>query len=118
MNNEYGLFFPIIIDNGTPAEPGLEDSIESSIRIILAYDIGHRFFLGSFGSILDSLIGAPNTHKAHGIISLFVVKAITRWERRLYDIDSEVSPDGEFVLIDMSGIISDVKKTFNYQITA
>ena len=139
MNNEYGLSFPIILEqvldnNGvpiqvpevgnpsnlvdllTPAKPGLFDSIESSIRIILAYQIGLRNFLASFGSILETLIGAPNATSSKNAVSLFVTKAVARWERRLQVANSNVKQEGEYMTIEINGIIKEVQKKFSYKI--
>ena len=117
MDNEYGLMFPIIIEStpgpepGTsvsgPAKPGLLDAIESSIRIIIAYDMGERNFLFPFGTILRSLIGEPNAPPAKQAISLFVIKAIERWEQRLTEVDSQVEQIHEFVSIEIEGEIKE-----------
>jgi len=123
--NEYGLSFPIIVEEitnnsgnlvSTPAKPGLQDSIESSIRIILAYQIGRRNFLSSFGSILESLVGAPNAGISRNAVSVFVTKVVEDWERRITVNETEVDQTDEYITIAITGFIKEIRQKFNYQI--
>lgn len=127
MDNEYGLTFPIIlhpVENEVgelvvgPAKPGLEDALESSLRIILAYQYGERDFLFEFGTILNSLIGAPNDDMVPEVVSIFVVKAIARWEQRLLEVDGKTEQINEYLTINITGKISGMNRNFNYQIIA
>lgn len=127
MDNEYGLTFPIIlhpVENEVgelvvgPAKPGLEDALESSLRIILAYQYGERDFLFEFGTILNSLIGAPNDAMVPEVVSIFVVKAIARWEQRLLEVDGKTEQINEYLTINITGKISGMNRNFNYQIIA
>lgn len=127
MDNEYGLTFPIIlhpVENEVgelvvgPAKPGLEDALESSLRIILAYQYGERDFLFEFGTILNSLIGAPNDVMVPEVVSIFVVKAIARWEQRLLEVDGKTEQINEYLTINITGKISGMNRNFNYQIIA
>jgi len=116
MNNTYGLSFPIILDNGSPAKPGLQDSIESSIRVILAWAINQRNFNSQFGSALESLVGAPNAQASKRVVKVFVVKAVSRWEQRITVTSSEVIQDKEFLRISINATINQTQTTFTSQI--
>ena len=116
MNNLYGLSFPIILDNGTPAQPGLKDSIDSSIRAILAWSINERDFNSTFGSILESLLGAPNAQTSKNAIGVFVTKAIAEWEQRITVTGTDVEQDGEYLRISINATINETQTAFTYQI--
>lgn len=116
MNNTYGLMFPIILEDGAPAQPGLKDSIESSIRIILAYQINSRNFLSTFGCVLESLLGSPNAATSRQVVQIFTIKAIVRWEQRIQMTGSNITQDAEFMAIELNGTIKDTQTQFKYQI--
>lgn len=78
-----GLTFPINVVNGrAPLESGFE-LIRSSIRVILAWAYGNRYFLGEFGSKLDELLEEPNDQILYNLINTFVIDAIEEWEKRI-----------------------------------
>ena len=107
----------VLVDAVGPAKPGLLDSIESSLRIILAWTINVRFFLPQFGSILDTLLGYPNATDAKTAVNIFVTKAITTWEQRIDVTSVSVVQDGEYLEIDIAAVVRETQTKFNYQIT-
>lgn len=115
-NNLYGLMFPIVLDGGAPAKPGLEDSIESSIRVILAEPINGRNFLSPFGTILDSLLGAQNSKTSKNALSVFLKKAISTWEGRIQVNNIDITQEDSFILISINATILETQTNFNYEV--
>lgn len=116
MNNTYGLSFPIILDNGSPAKPGLLDSIESSIRVILAWALNQRNFNSQFGSALEALVGSPNSEASKKVVQIFVVKAVARWEKRITITSSDIKQDKEFLAISINATINETQTAFTTKI--
>jgi len=113
--NTFGLSFPIVLDNGTPAKPGLVDSINSSLRIILFTPLNTRNFLNPFGSILDDLIGAPNGRRAYNAIGAFVVNPVIKWEGRIEVTNVEVKQENEFMVVNLEADIKNIKQKFEFK---
>lgn len=89
-----GLIFPIQLINGRPPISYGFDIIRASIKTILAFQIGARYYLGEFGSRLDELIEEPNDEILQNLINTFVVDAVTQWEKRVATISTDVfKPD-------------------------
>jgi phage baseplate assembly protein W len=85
-----GITFPIQLVNGKPPiETGFQ-LIRASIRNILGWPYGQRFFLTEFGSRLQELIEEPNDYVLKNLINTFVVDAITDWEKRIQLIDAQI----------------------------
>lgn len=78
-----GITLPIKLVNGSvPLDTGVE-LIKASIRTILSWPYGTRFFLPEFGSRLDELIEEPNDDVLFSLIETFVQDAIEKWEPRI-----------------------------------
>lgn len=89
------ITFPFKLENGrVPLESGFE-LIRSSIRIILGWPYGERFFLGEYGSKIDSILEEQNDQILYNLLSTFVIDAIGEWEKRidLIDVIIEESTD-------------------------
>lgn len=85
-----GITLPIKLVNGKPPIESGFDLIRASIRMILSWEFGTRFFLNEFGSELNSLLEEPNDHVLENLISTFVTDAVTRWENRVQLLDVQV----------------------------
>lgn len=86
-----GLVFPIVLtaDGKVPVSSGFE-LIESSIRIIVGWVFGTRFFLPEFGSRLEDLLEEPNDAVLNSIVKHYLIEAITRWEKRITPLEITV----------------------------
>src|SRR6478735_6022309 len=78
-----GLTFPIELDNGRGVIKTGFDLIRSSIRAIVMWPVGSRFYLAEFGSKLERLIEEPNDDILKQIIYTFIVDPINQWEKRI-----------------------------------
>lgn len=85
-----GIVFPLVLSNGkTPIVSGFE-LIRSSIRMILGWPNGTRYYLAEFGSRLEELLEEPNDEVLKAVVRTFVIDAITDWEKRIYLVSSEI----------------------------
>ena len=79
-----GLIFPIKLDSsGKGVISGGKELLESSMRNILAFVIGTRFFLGEFGTKLELLLQEPNDLITQNLLRDYTVGVIAKWEKRL-----------------------------------
>lgn len=100
-----GLTFPIQLVKGRANIDTGFNLIRASIKTILAFTIGTRYFLGEFGSRLEELLEEPNDEILHNLINTFVVDAVTTWEKRISTISTSIDS------IDQKGIVN-VKITY------
>jgi phage baseplate assembly protein W len=89
-----GITLPLRLENGSiPLDSG-PTLIKASIRMILAWAFGTRFFLAEFGSRVENLIEEPNDDVLLNIAHALVAEAIEKWEPRVEFIDVELErPD-------------------------
>src|SRR5882757_6492467 len=85
-----GITFPIILTNGRPTISSGFDIIRASIKTILAYAIGTRYFLAEFGSRLEELLEEPNDEILQNLVNTFVIDAVTQWEKRVATITTDI----------------------------
>lgn len=85
-----GMIFPLQIENGgIKVETGIP-LIQSSIKMILEWSIGTRFFLGEFGSFLPTLLEEQNSNLLKNVIETYVVDPLKRWEPRIEKLEAQV----------------------------
>jgi len=85
-----GITFPIVLDNGRAVVYTGVELIRSSIKIILAWETGNRFFLAEFASRLESLLFEPNDFLLKALLQRFVIEALDNWEARIELLQSSV----------------------------
>jgi phage baseplate assembly protein W len=78
-----GLVFPIKLVNGKPPIDTGTELIESSLRDILSWVFGTRFFLGEYGSKTHHLLQEPDDGVSASLLKLFTTGTIERWEKRV-----------------------------------
>jgi len=78
-----GLSYPFIITNGTVALTILEELIEASIRHIISYAYGTRFFMPKFGCLTEQLLKEPNDIITKDMAVLYLTEAISTYEKRV-----------------------------------
>jgi len=108
MDNQYGLYFPLVLEAGTPIKPSLVDSIDSSVRIILSWAIGTRNFENYFGTPLKAMLGKPSSVERLTAIQMYLRQAFSMWERRLLieDIAITASESGKLSITITGTIVS------------
>lgn len=101
-----GITLPLNIVNGSvPLETGFP-LIRKSIKMILDWQFGTRFFLKEFGSRLNELLEEPDDNVLAQLIETFIIDAVTTWETRVTIISIN------FIKED----IGKIKLTINYRV--
>lgn len=95
-----GITFPIHLENGKPPLETGAPLIRASIRSILSWEEGDRFFLAEFASRIESLLFEPNDFLLKQTLNTFVGKALQKWEPRI-NITSIVFSDANFQKVDI-----------------
>lgn len=85
-----GITFPIVLNNGRAQVFTGVELIRSSIKIILSWETGNRFFLAEFASRLESLLFEPNDFLLKALLQRFVIEALDNWEARIELLQSSV----------------------------
>lgn len=94
-----GLIFPIqLTDTGKPIVTTGAELIRSSIRCILAFAFGERFFLREFGANTDNLLDEPNVKLLEEILERQIITAINTYEKRVKNLRVIVVGDGDVKL--------------------
>jgi len=94
-----GLVFPIQINaSGRPDIKGGFDLLRSSLENILSWTIGTRFFLGEYGTMLETLIQEPNDLVTQSLVRTLTVDVITKWEKRLELLDVTLESRNDYQL--------------------
>lgn len=93
-----GITLPLKLVNGKPpVETGFE-LIRSSIRTILGWEEGSRFFLAEFGSRCGELIEEPNDDVLVALAQSFIQESLEAWEPRVELIKSDIRRVSDFKL--------------------
>ncbi len=74
---------PIPDENGDLKYPGLEESIQQTIKIVLQTRPGEQLMRPGFGAGLENFLHAPNTLTTRSRIRDLIDKALERWEKRI-----------------------------------
>lgn len=111
---KYGMAFPIVIENGTYVEPTEEESVESSLYIILTWLIGTRYFNYYFGCILESYLNTLNSPSQQGLLKYYIFKALATWEPRLLVKTANFTTTFDTVNLELTGVIKRTKVSYNY----
>lgn len=81
-----GLTFPIRLENGKPPIDGGKILIEASLRDIMSWVIGTRFFLGEYGGKIEYLLQEPDSSVSAALLRYYSVALIKLWEKRVENI--------------------------------
>lgn len=84
------LKWPLEIVDGKAIYVENLDLLKQSIRIILNWYFGTRFYLGEFGSKLERLLEEPNNSVLKASIDYEMGQALTRWEPRVKVIKTQL----------------------------
>jgi phage baseplate assembly protein W len=88
-----GITLPLRLVNGSvPIDTGPE-LIKASIRFLLSWTYGTRFFLTEYGSRLEDLIEEPNDDVLNHLVYTMVADAISTWETRVKVLDVNLTRD-------------------------
>lgn len=114
MSRAYGLHFPLIIEDGQVLEPGLVQSIDASLRNILSWDYGKRFFNPAFGSRLNYMLGEGLTSNNLRALEKDIETAITEWEPRLSSLRVSTEVIGQSIVLNISANITNLDLPYQF----
>lgn len=96
-----GIVFPIELSNGRAVIKTGFDLIRASIKNIVHWPEGQRFFLAEYGSRIERLLEEPNDAVLKQIIYSFIVDPINQWEPRIVLVDATIV-DVDFSKVNIS----------------
>lgn len=113
-----GLVFPIKIDEKGKAiiSTGVE-LILSSIKNLLGYEYGTRYFLGEFGLALKSQLDEPNDDVLISILEYRFSVQIPQWDKRIRLTDltlTRVSASQLNINIEVQIVGTNIRESFVY----
>ncbi len=114
MDRSNGLNFPIIIVDGTVVNPGLLDSIESSLLIILGWIYGTRFFNYAFGSVLFYLLNTPGSESNIAIMKTYIKLAISKHEPRIIVTQLDIVPNNENIKMTVKATVKSTQSQLEF----
>lgn len=94
-----GLAFPIVLENGKARLSTGVELIRSSIRAILYWPRGTRFFNEDFGSLLLRLLQQPNDSQVKSLVVEYVFNSISKYEKRVTMLDASISNESDKLLL-------------------
>jgi phage baseplate assembly protein W len=110
MGTSYGLAFPLVFSNGNYVDPTLEESIESSVKNILAYDSNSRPFMADFFGDLYLHLSAPNDSISQSRIRLIITEAIKRYEPRVSVKNILLKTLDDGIIVEIHTTINEIQK--------
>lgn len=91
-----GWRFPVTCDpRGGVALAEEEESIDQSIRIIIATAPGERVYRPEFGCRIQDLVFSPNSARTRTLARHYVEEALARWEPRIRAVRAEAEAAGD-----------------------
>jgi len=110
-----GITFPFNLTNGAINLDGFEALIESSLKMICAWEYGTHFFNPTFGARIWELQGEPNDTVLATLVKRFLLDAINSWEGRISLLEVAVSrPKAYSINITCKYIINATSKVTDY----
>lgn len=86
-----GIAYPIELVNGKPKAATGKELIVASVRAILEWSLGTRFYLGEFGNRLKDLLEEPNDEVVNDLLEAFIKESLLKWEKRIIVISVSVN---------------------------
>jgi len=115
MQRSFGLYFPLVISQGSVVYPGLVDSIDSSLRNIFSWTYGKRNFNPAFGSKLEDILGRGVTSETLFAIKMEIQRAVEEWEPRLESLQVQVEGNGSSVTATIKGKITNSQIPYTFE---
>ena len=98
-----GLIFPLELDSGKHVLSEGGDLIKSSIKIILAWPLTTRPYLGEFGSRIHEALEDQNDDILITILRRFVIDSLSTWELRINLLEFNFTrPNNESLIVDLT----------------
>jgi phage baseplate assembly protein W len=72
-----------------------DDLVRQSIFIILGTALGERVMRPHFGCEIHELVFAPNTLNTATLAAQFCLEALTKWEPRIEEIETDAEPSAD-----------------------
>lgn len=94
-----GIVFPLNLnEQGTVQLDGGFDLLRASLRNILAFTIGNRYFLGEFGASPEDLLESPNDDVTAAVIKHRLESQVPYWDPRIQVDLLKVERDNDFTV--------------------
>ena len=77
-----GVKHPTVLVSGRDTTETGRPLLVQSMQRILGETYGSRFFCRGFGSRINEILFEPNDDVLIDLLNVFVIEAITRWEKR------------------------------------
>jgi len=89
-----GIKFPLQVNSvgGLAISEGA-DNIEESIRCIIGTAVGERVMRPRFGCRIHDYVFHPNSASTAGMVQLYVLESLEKWEPRVEKISVNAEPD-------------------------
>lgn len=111
-----GIIFPVTIVGGELYSPSLEESIISSVRVILSWEHGTRYFNTKFGASLYKQLYEPNDQVSDTVIKVLITKAIGIHEPRITLKSVDLKRDGERIYINIYATVNETQSDITINI--
>lgn len=111
-----GWAFPVQTDKSTGRikMSSYEDDIAEAIKIVLMTRRGERVMRPDFGSRLHDYVFSSGGYTNINLMKNEIVDALTAWEPRITDIESEITPmDGGGFAIELAYTVRSTNNPFN-----
>lgn len=96
------------------------DLIKQNITSILTFQIGQRFRQENFGVMTWDLIEEPNTSALEFMLTEYILRGLTNWEPRIYNIQVDSRRKGTSIFLRISfsvkGLNLSSNSYYEYQI--
>lgn len=111
-----GLSFPLTFKDGKLAAPSLEESIESSIKVILAYSKGERDFIPDFYTGIYGILSQPADSISANQVQILIARALMKFEPRITLKAVNTSYQGSDMLVSIIATINKTQKEITIKI--
>lgn len=107
-----GLTFPIQLKDGKPPINTGKKLLEASLRDIMSWVLGTKFFLGEYGGKIKYLLQEPDNGPTLALLRHYTDDLIKTWEKRVTLVSINITRKGEGVIY-----INLIYKITNTQLT-
>jgi phage baseplate assembly protein W len=91
-----GIVFPFVLSEGAIVIDTYEQTIEASLKSILGWEFGSRFFQPTYGSKIWQALGLPSDTLSQALVRRFIIDAINLWESRITLLDTSITMPNEY----------------------
>lgn len=115
MDSTFGLYFPLVFQDGALVAPKILNILDASIRHIMVYSRRERYFMSEFGAGLEEYLGTPASADNLALLEANIKLHLIRWEPRIRfdDVVAKVNQDG-VVNLTILGFIPSINQKIEF----